>query len=398
MKVVQLCHKPPYPCYDGGSMAMHSLSMGLAENGVELKLLSFATHKHPAPSLENKRDYKNLCSPDYIFIPAKTNVSTFCASLFSKWPFVFYRYYSKTFENKLLEVLSSQVDIVVFDGLYTTLYLDLVLKHSKAKCVYRAHNVEYFLWNKKYQNQRNIFIKTLLFYFAKQVYNFESHTLQKVHALAAISKTDQNILLSFNNKLPSEHIPFGFTPPEKNRVQIYRQVNQIGFVGALNWEPNVEALNWFLTEIWPIILVKNPHSNFHVAGRHTTSKIDFKAHANVKYWGEVDDIQDFYNAVNIIVVPLKSGSGVRIKIVEAMYQQKAVVSTTKGVEGLELLHGKHLSIANSSSEFANEIIELLSNEDKCARIALNGKIEVEKEYHYLNAGQKMLKFLNNLKA
>lgn len=397
MKVLQLCHKPPYPSYDGGSMAMHNLSKGLAENGVELKILSFATHKHPSPILTLKQDYLDKFSPEYLAIDAKTDALTFLASLFSKWPFVFYRYFSKSIEDKLIEILKTPYDAVVFDGLYTAVYLDVVLKHSHSKCVYRAHNVEYSLWQQKAQNQSN-YIKAALFnYFAKQVYNFEKNTLQKAHGLAAISKTDQKQLLTISSKkLPSEHIPFGYI--SQNTLQSSIQNEHIGFIGALNWQPNIEALHWFLNSIWPIVLGANPNAQFHIAGRDNSSGIDFKTYKNLHYWGEIDNIHDFYNAVNVIVVPLKTGSGVRIKIIEALYQQKAVVSTTKGAEGLELKSGEHLCIADESTDFANKIINILNNKEVSEAMALSGQIQVEKEYHYLNAGKKMLNFLHSLHA
>lgn len=397
MKVLQLCHKPPYPCYDGGSMAMHNLSKGLAENGVELKILSFATHKHPSPIHALNQDYIEQFSPEYMAVAAKTDALTFLVSLFSKWPFVFYRYYSKSIEDKLIELLKTPYDAVVFDGLYTAVYLDVVLKHSHAKCVYRAHNVEYSLWQQKAQNQSNSLKAALFNYFAKQVYSFEKNTLQKAHGLAAISKTDQKQLLAMSpQKLPSEYIPFGYIPP--TTLQASKQNEHIGFIGALNWQPNIEALHWFLNSIWPIVLGANPNAQFHVAGRDNASGIDFNTYKNLRYWGEVDDIQDFYNAVNVIVVPLKTGSGVRIKIIEALYQQKAVVSTTKGAEGLELKSGEHLCIADESNDFANQIINLLNNYKESEAMALSGRKQAEKEYHYLSAGKKMLNFLHSLHA
>lgn len=395
MKVLQLCHKPPYPSYDGGSMAMHSLSKGLAENGVELKVLSFATYKHPSPIHALNQDYIEQFSPEYMPVAAKTDALTFLASLFSKWPFVFYRYYSKSIENKLIELLKTPFDAVVFDGLYTAVYLDVVLKHSHAKCVYRAHNVEHSLWQQKAQNQSNSLNSALFNYFAKQVYSFEKSTLQKTHALAAISKTDQNQLLAISSKqLPAAHIPFGYIPPTS--LQANKQNEHIGFIGALNWQPNIEALHWFLTTIWPTVLGVNPNAQFHVAGRDNTSGINFSTYKNLHYWGEVDDLQDFYNAVSVIVVPLKTGSGVRIKIIEALYQQKAVVSTTKGAEGLELKPGEHLHIADVDSDFATHIIDFLNNKEESAAMALSGQKQVEKEYHYLSAGKKMLNFLHSL--
>ena len=130
---------------------------------------------------------------------------------------------------------------------------------------------------------------------------------------------------------------------------------QIGFIGSLEWMPNLEGLNWFL-KIWKKFNERNTHWQLNVAGRGMPAHIKSKKLPKTRMRGEVDDAHAFVQNQDVIVVPLLSGSGIRIKILEAMSMGKCVLSTSIGAEGIPASDGKEILIADSE----NEIISCLN--------------------------------------
>ena len=124
------------------------------------------------------------------------------------------------------------------------------------------------------------------------------------------------------------------------------------YIGALDWQPNCEGLTWFVENVWNEYRHKHADAKFRVAGRNAdTAFANFLKTNGVDYIGEVESAADFYASGTIFVVPLFSGSGMRIKIVEAMAAGKAVITTTLGTEGIATENGKNIFVTDDASDF-----------------------------------------------
>ena len=140
----------------------------------------------------------------------------------------------------------------------------------------------------------------------------------------------------------------------------------------MDWEPNQEALLWFLEKVWVYIKIDFPDWDFYLAGRNAPSSfIDKIKKLPVIYLGQVADAKEFIDQHNINVVPLLSGSGMRIKIIEAMARSRCIITTSVGAEGIDAINGEHLFIGNTPNEL-KEIIELLIKQpEKADEVAHN---------------------------
>jgi glycosyltransferase involved in cell wall biosynthesis len=148
----------------------------------------------------------------------------------------------------------------------------------------------------------------------------------------------------------------------------------------MEWMPNMEAMEWFNNDIWPIIEKHSNTAEFFMAGKHMPDRYKQWATSRFHVDGEVESLEQFSSDKAILTVPLRSGSGIRIKTIEAMMSGKAVVTTAQGAQGLDIKDGEHCLIANEAQTFAQACIQLLENTELRKHIAQNGQRYAESHF------------------
>src|SRR5208282_6305451 len=134
---------------------------------------------------------------------------------------------------------------------------------------------------------------------------------------------------------------------------------RVVFTGSMDWEPNVDAVEYFCSQIWPRIREEFPDAIFQIVGRNPFAKVRRLASESVEVTGTVPSVAEYLEKASVVVVPLRIGGGTRLKIFEAMAMGKALVSTSIGAEGLDVLHGRDLLLADNPDRFANAVLDLL---------------------------------------
>jgi glycosyltransferase involved in cell wall biosynthesis len=153
-----------------------------------------------------------------------------------------------------------------------------------------------------------------------------------------------------------------------------------GFVGLLGYWPNVEAVRWFATDVLPHIRRTIPAAEFRVVGRHSESVRPLGALPGVTIVGDVDSLQPELQRTDASVVPIRSGAGTRLKVVEAMANRLPIVSTTIGCEGIDVTDREHLLVADDAESFAAACVEIVTDAD--VRAALIERAEERYLEHY----------------
>jgi glycosyltransferase involved in cell wall biosynthesis len=149
----------------------------------------------------------------------------------------------------------------------------------------------------------------------------------------------------------------------------------------MDWQPNIDGVEFFCSEIWPLVLQKVPQARFRIVGRDPHPRVKKLASDTVEVTGTVPSIVDHLSEASAIVVPLRIGGGTRIKIYEGMAMGKATVSTTVGAEGLDVQHARDILLEDSPSRFAEAIVTLLQDEDVRRRIE-TGAIATARKYDW----------------
>ena len=245
----------------------------------------------------------------------------------------------------------------------------------------RAHNIEHEIWQRLVKNESSLIKKIYLSVITRRVKHLEFNTIKKTDILVPITSRDAKILTSKNNKLPVMVCPTGLDTDDFKQTEV-KYKNTVFYIGALDWTPNQEALIWFLKNVWTDIKKEFANWNFVIAGRNAPE--NFKNELQkypVEYVGEVDCAKKFIDNHNIMVVPLLSGSGMRIKIIEGMARGKCILTTSIGAEGIAAENGKDIFIQNTAEDFKYTLKNILQNNSLCADCGKNAFIFVKQNFN-----------------
>jgi len=397
MRILVLSSKMPYPSIDGGSIATLNLSQALHQEGAEINLLSMNTRKHYFPPEDIPQDIRTILNLQTVAVPAKINAWAAVKNLlFSKQAYTAERFYDDVFKAKLKEILQKQnFDIIQLEGLYLGLYIPFIRTFSKAKIVYRAHNLEFEIWQRA-ANRSSALKKQYFLNLSKRLLKLEKKVLKWVDAVVPISAKDGEWFVKQNPGLQMHIAPAGISRLfEKPNKQTNSEID-LFFIGALDWLPNQEGLLWFVEEVWPEIHQKHPQLKFYVAGRNASAQMQKIKAPNMVFLGEVEDAHLFMQQHAIMVVPLFSGSGMRIKIIEAMALKKALITTALGLEGNAASAPKQVRIANTKSEFIHQVDYLLTHPEEIQKTGEAASDFVFAHFNQQRIAQKLLQFYMQL--
>ena len=252
-------------------------------------------------------------------------------------------------------------DVAVCDFLSSTLNFPDDLKTPTALF---QHNVECVLWERKTRFE----VKALDRFISKIEYakmrRFEPQQVRRFHHVIAVSEQDREAMKWMVDSSRISVVPTGV---DLKKFQYDPQVRPAGalvvFTGSMDWEANIDGVEFFCQEIWPQVLAQVPGAKFQVVGRNPHARIKRLASASVQVTGTVPSVVDYLRDAAVFVIPLRIGGGTRIKIYEGMAMGKATVSTTVGAEGLDVRHGRDIILADQPDAFAESIVTFLQNEE-----------------------------------
>jgi len=394
MRILQVTNKVPYPVIDGGAIACMNLTRGFSLLGHKVTIIAMNTIKHHITLTEIPESIKELAEFKLVNVPAGISpVSALLNLMFSKKPYNATRFISKTFARELQRVLlENDFDIIQLEGLYVCPYIPLIRKNTKAKIVYRAHNIEYEIWSRTAVMAHGL-EKWYLNNLSKRIKSFEVQTLNKYDLLVPITGRDGEILNKLGNKKPLHVSQTGIDssvliPNSKNLKH-----PTLFHIGSLEWSPNQEGLIWFFDNCWDAIHEKYPDLYFFIAGRNAPAWFQKMINLpNVVFKGEVADAYEFMNSKSIMVAPLFSGSGMRIKIIEGMALGKPIVTTAVGTEGISTTSDVNIVITEDADGFVQAISDLIENREYFDKISKNAIEYIHENFDNLSSAGSLTEF------
>lgn len=400
MKILQLCHKTPLPAIDGGCIAINNITQCLLDSGMDVKVVAVATPKHPFMVSAFSKSYLEKTRFESVYIDTTPHKIEALKTLFTGNSYQISRFYHKNMVNKLTQILKSETfDIIHIESIYMAPYIPLIRKYSKAKILMRLHNIEHQIWERLSENEHNPVMKLAYKVNAHQLRRVERKILQEVDGYMSISEPDYQYFHDTMPNVPGVVIPFGINVDNYDMEDddyIATDHPSLFHLGSMNWSPNVEGIEWFLDEVWSDILTAHPDLTFTLAGHDIPDSIRNRQDKNVTVVGAVPDANEFMMDHDIMVVPLLSGSGIRIKIVEAMALGRVVITTSIGAEGLDVQDGKHLFIANTPEEFVAVVNKCVSMPDICSIISENAQHYISVNHNNAVIAQKIIDFYQKI--
>ena len=397
MRLLQLTNKPPYPPNDGSSIAVYNMSCGLINNGVDLTLLCINTKKHFKADTEVDTEFKS--KSNYQSVYKDTDVTAFGAAcnLVSKQSYFVSRFYFTEFEQKLISLLKEKdFDVIQLESIFLGNYIPVIKKYSKAKITVRTHNAEHLIWERMIANESNLVKKKYLSVQTKRLKKFENSVLQSVDAIVTITDIDKQYFKQWGITTPFHVSPTGIQLPQYKVNHTEELPNSVFHFGSMDWMPNEEAVLWFINNVWEKVLEKIPQAKFYVIGRGMGDKILSLSKPNVVVIGKIQNAEKVYHHYSVMVVPLLSGSGMRIKMIEGMAYAKPIVSTGIGAGGIAVTANKNCLLANNATDFANSVIEILTSEEKKKSLQSEARLFIEQHFENNFLVKQLVAFYKNL--
>lgn len=397
MKILQICHRIPFPAIDGGNIAMMNMALALIEAGHEVHQFALNTKKHFVDihsipiELQNKLHFRS------VKIDTKICLTGVIKNLFTTDSYNIVRFFNTDIEQELKSILQNNTfDVIQLESLYTTPYINCIKENSSAKIILRAHNAEHIIWERLAKSENNIVKKYYLKFLARRLKKYEVNVLKFIDAILPITTVDEIVFKGLNFSKPIVTVPisldfkeYTFDENEKTEMCLFH-------LGSMDWMPNVEAIKWFLEKCWKQVHSIYPDLKLYLAGRSFPREIIDAKYPNVICEGKIADAHLYMRKKQIMIVPLHSGSGIRVKIIQGMAMGKTIISTTIGAEGISIENEKNILLADTPEEFINVIGKCILNQQMCHQIGKSGRFFAELHYSNTAVGKKLDNFYKSL--
>ncbi|MES2799523.1 MAG: glycosyltransferase family 4 protein [Bacteroidota bacterium] len=324
----------------------------LQHNNYSIDHFAISTEKHPFVA----NQYPPSVKVDHQFISTKVNTVGALGHLVTGKSYHLSRFYQEEVMETLSNLMTEQeYDVVILESLFLATYVEFLRNKTKAKIIVRAHNVEHQIWTTIAENTSSALKRWYLTKAAKSLKKEEVQLLQKVDGIACITQNDLALFEQLQLQKKMTVIPF--TLPTQERKSDYSP-NDFYHLGSMDWQPNIETVDILVHRIFPQVRAQKASAKLVLAGSKMNVQ-DYAGLTNVSALGFLDELPTFYASVGVLLSPTQSGSGIRIKIAEALSFGIPVVTTPQGAEGL--LENSGTFIAKNDEEFIAKAIELQSN-------------------------------------
>ncbi len=396
-KILFLTPQLPYPPQQGTALRNYNLIAQVARHH-EVHLLSFVenhsdTPQQPAMDAGPLRD---LCATvRTVPVPHRTRWRRLHTVLTSPLPDLVHRLDSAPFYSVLQQVIRdiAPLDVIEIEGLEMAQY-GLHAAHTAGgrtpRLLYDAHNAEYLLQERIFRADSRrperwpgAFYSWLQW---QKLRRYEAAVCRQAQQVIACSPADSNALAQLVPDLKATVVPNGvdteyFRPGIVSPLPL--SPHSLVFTGKMDFRPNVDAALWFATEVLPLIQQRMPQAHFYVVGKNPHPRLaPLRDMAGITLTGFVEDVRPYVAAAPVCIVPLLTGGGTRLKVLEAMAMGKAIVSTTLGCEGIHATPDRDIVLADKAADMAAQIVALLGDPDRCQTLGQAARTFAEKHFDW----------------
>lgn len=368
LRILILLNRIPWPLNDGGAIGAYNFVKGYAEAGCEVTMLAMNTTKHFVQPETIGAQFNKYGKVHTVTIDNRLKPAGALKSLLNGSSYVISRFVTNEYNQALLQLLQQHTyDVVHVDGLPPAAYIPTIRAHSKARISMRAHNVEHGIWQRVAAQEANPLKKLYISLEAKRLQQFESNAAAQCDVVMAISREDETALKALNPAIKTIVVPAGMDVNDIRENSNF-SATDLCFIGAFDWMPNLQGIEWFHREVWPALSTNFPAINFLIAGKKMPESIKKLGDSRFVTVGEVPAAKAFMLEHGIMIVPIVSGSGIRIKILEGMALGKCIIATPIAAEGLGLTDGENILIAETAADFIRQLNRCLTDASFAPRI------------------------------
>lgn len=400
MNILFLISQIPYPLDTGAKIRSYNLIKHLVQHH-QITLVSF---QNTTEDIQKVHALRNFCT-DVKTIPRSdvnrtiNKYGLLFLNLFSYYPYNIQKQYSRKMERVIANWTNEgKFDLLHCDSLQVSRN---ALSLNSLPKILTEHNLESVIFRRYCEKETNLIKKLYIYLQWLKLRRYEEMACKSFDYCVACSEHDKKILSDMVDSQKIHVIPNGvdteyFRPTNHHlSLRTYSpQPNSLIFTGSMDWLPNEDAMVYFTSCIFPLIKKKIPKVMLSIVGRNPTKKLKglTKEDRSIEVTGRVDDVRPYIARSSVYVVPLRIGSGTRLKILEAMAMGKPVISTTIGCEGIEATPGENIMVADDPKDFAEKTVELLRDSELRQKIGRAGRLLVEERYDW----QRIAKLLDHV--
>ena len=387
LKILFLSPTVPFPLTDGGRIRVYNLLKQIAQKS-DVTLLALETQPTDTDGVAELQQLgiQVHLVPNAPTLP-RVAFGTLVKAFFKRQPITVARYDVPAYRKKLRALLANETfDLVHYEMFHVAQF------HTETDLpsVLSQQNVDSAIWRRLCSETANPFYKFA--YWTQQLafQRYERLLSPKFDALTCTSDIDAAVFEKHCAKDAIEIIPNGVDITHYQPDLTAETPAHLIYIGSMDWYPNEDAVAFFADEVLPRIQEKVLDVKFSIVGGNPSAQVQKLAARNgIVVTGRVPEIKPYFAETTVFVVPLRIGSGTRLKILEALAMGKAIVSTSVGAEGLDLKNGKEIFIADAPTAFADAVTRLLTDSELRRRIGENGRARVEQDYDWRSIGEKL---------
>lgn len=365
MRLLFLTAELPEPAHAGGTLRTNGLLRAAHAAGHEVHLLSFATRAQLNAQRERLGAY---CARVETVAPPQRRLADRLRDLLAGKADMQGRYCSAHYQHALSKLLeATPYDLVQMESLEMTVYAPAVQRvQPGTPLIYDSFNAEFDLQRSIFEAERGSLrrLPGALYSFVqwRRLTRYERQVVREAAHTIAVSDADAEAFRRLAPGCPVSVVPNGI---DVARYAIADTSLDLGpaplvFTGSMGYRPNVDAALWFANRVLDRVRAHVPDARFFIVGSRPHHRLNsLRDRDGVQITGWVPDVNPFLSAAAVYVVPLRMGSGTRLKLLQAMAARLAVVSTQIGAQGLDVQDGEQLRLADTEEGFARAVIELL---------------------------------------
>lgn len=382
MKVLILSKKQVHPPTDGESMAVYTLGKSLEHAGAEVVWFSLDSSRSLS-GLSYKQENQAYTTP------INTAVASHFFSYQRKYPLQVRRFYNAEAASHLHEVVAKhKPDVIQIESVFLATYIPGLRKVSHAPIVLRLHNIEEEIWQNRLASVRGLHY-ALYQKMAKDIRRFEHWAWSNSDLVLPISPADNELVSSRCEEISTQIVPIGAAADhiaQPNRVM--GGGLRLGLIASWDWSPNAEAAEWLIDEILPRLEVLDDWT-LHLAGRNMPAWLVKKRSKRIHILGEVKSALHFVRSMDLMIMPFKSGGGVRVKVLEALAAGIPCIGTKKAFQGLDVRDNQEVLVAGDADQFVEAVCRISSEEGLWERLREQGMQYVESHHNPMAIGEML---------
>lgn len=413
MRVLFLTQILPYPPNAGPRIKTWHVLRYLAGLGHRITLVSFVRGEE----VEHLPALETVCEAVHavpITRARGTDALYFLWSLFSQRPFLVERDNLRAMRSKVAEVAGAiHFDVVHADQL-TMAQFALQAQAANARLprvrlVFDAHNA---VWKivERMAGSSPAYLKPFLRLEANRVKQYEGFIVNHFDHTLTVTEIDRELLDEASGSASSRNgafrepvitvVPIAVDTAALQPVQ--RRVDSLNLVtlGTLHYPPNADGIRWFLNQVYPAVRQAAPGVSLTIIGKNPPADFQLAAKEDdsIQVTGYVGDLTPYLEQAALMVVPLRAGGGMRVRILEAFARGMPVVTTTVGLEGIDARSGEEVLVADSPEAFAGEVVKLLQDRELRERLAVRGRALAEARYDWQVVLKSMAEVYRSVRA